>query len=181
MTPVLHRLRRSGLDTSGGRIAAHLAKIIALIAFAFLVIGVTTGVALFRRPLRLRLYNFETLSHGGGTLLDTVIWRVSRRGRLSRSTLELLDLAVVLGCCTAWALLIYTQGVESVYTGILADILTVLVRSVVVPSTAARTLRLPGPAHWPVTLVAWLRPGLGAPEAPRYATATCREGGRRSA
>ncbi len=165
----LHGLRGSGLDTSNGaefvkERVALFAKIVCLIALAFLVIGVTTGLVVFHRPVRLRVFNSETIAHAAGTLLAAVVWLVCRRARpLSLSALELLDAVALVGCCTAWALFIQTQSVESVYTGVIAVTLTVLVRSTVVPSKAGRTLRLAVLAHVPVALVVWMRAGPPVP------------------
>jgi hypothetical protein len=142
----VHLLRSSGLDTSGGaefiqqRIALF-ARMIAGISLLFLVVG---GVLGFTVPATVILHPVEqtTIAHLCGLVLVTLVWLVTRRGRLSLRTLELIDAAAVIGSCTAGAFFVTPQVGVSIFGSVVSVTLIVLARAIVVPSSAGRTLRL---------------------------------------
>jgi eukaryotic-like serine/threonine-protein kinase len=150
-------LQDSGLDTSNGlefvqqRIALF-AKIIALISLAFLVIGVIGGTV-FELPHRAGL---ASIAHLLGLALLTAVWLLCLRGRFTLSTLAWLDAVSLIGACTAWAFFIEPPLVESIHGAVVSVAMTVLARTIMVPSKAARTLTLTVVAVLPVTALMWL-------------------------
>ena len=162
------RVHDSGLDTSNGlEFVQHriglFAKIIALISLAFLIVGALAGLALrltdptatasqaiANRTLRTSAANVA------GFLLLTTTWLVCRQGRFHLVTLERLDAVALVGACTAWAFFIEPPLVESIQAAVVSVAMTVLARSIMVPSKATRTLRLAVLAVLPVTALMWL-------------------------
>ena len=143
---MLQVLRGSGLDTSNGpafvqqRIALF-AKIMTSLTFVFLVaavvVAVTTGdglARLFADP--------STVAHISGLLVLVVVWLVTRTGRRSVPLLGILDAGSSIACCTAWATFVTGKIPDSIYWGVVSAILTLLARAIIVPSSAARTLRI---------------------------------------
>jgi len=167
---VLQVLRGTGLDTSNGaefiqqRIALY-AKIVAAIAFGFLIIRVITGSIVTGVPLLELFSRREMLTHAAGTVFIAAVWVACRRGRLSLSTLAMLDAAASVGSSTAWAFSIGPRDVDSLYAAILATTLTVVGRSTIVPSKTGRTLGLAVLAHVPLAAIVWLRIGSDSPAA----------------
>jgi eukaryotic-like serine/threonine-protein kinase len=179
VTPERKRSSESGLDTSNGlefvqqRIALF-AKIIALISLAFLIVGMVGGLALqltdgARIPIQTVATNTAPplIAHATGLLLLTAVWLSCRWRRFSLVTLERLDAVSLIGTCTAWAFFIEPPLVESIYGAVVSVAMTVLARSIMVPSKAGRTLRLTTLAVAPVMVVMWL--SLGAFEIARTA------------
>jgi eukaryotic-like serine/threonine-protein kinase len=150
-------LRDSGLDTSNGlefvqqRIALF-AQIIALISLAFLVIGVIAGTVF---ELQYRAGR-ASIAHLLGLALLTAVWLLCLRGRFTLSTLAWLDAAALIGACTAWAFFIEPPLIESIHGAVISVALTVLARTIMVPSKAARTFTLTVVAVLPVTAFMWV-------------------------
>jgi serine/threonine-protein kinase len=156
-------LRGSGLDTSNGpefiqQRLALLARMIALITVAFLVVGMalTAVVGAESGPHPILT---ATIAHVSGLAILTAIWLVTRRGRLSLRTLEILDGAAIVGPCAAWAFFVTPDFLPSIFGAVVSVSLTVLARAIVVPSSAARTLRLSLLAVVPLlgTMAWWMR------------------------
>ncbi len=156
----LHLLRGSGLDTSNGaefiqqRIALY-AKMIAGISLAFLVVGLGMG-AVVDLPAHANAVEQSQIAHVAGLVFITLLWLVCRRGRLSLPMLEVIDAASVIGCCTAWAFFATPRVGSSIFGAVVSVTLTVLARAIVVPSSAARTLRLSVLAVVPLLVSIWL-------------------------
>jgi hypothetical protein len=166
----------SGLDTSNGlefvqqRIGLF-AKIIAVISLAFLIVGALGGLALrLTDPTRIPIMRrglggipiqtvasntVRSLGHVAGLVLLTAVWLLCRRRRFPLVTLERLDAVSLIGACTAWAFLIEPPLVESIHGAVVSVAMTVLARSIMVPSKAGRTLRLTTLAVLPVTALMW--------------------------
>jgi hypothetical protein len=84
---------------------------------------------------------------------------VCRQGRFGLVTLERLDAVALVGACTAWAFFIEPPLVESIQAAVVSVAMTMLARSIMVPSKATRTLRLAVLAVLPVTALMWLSLG----------------------
>jgi eukaryotic-like serine/threonine-protein kinase len=160
--------RESGLDTSNGlefvqqRIGLF-AKIIALIGLAFLIVGVIGGLALrLTSPAGIPLQMVATnttlglFAHLAGLVLLMSVWLLCRRGRFQLLALERLDAISLIGASTAWAFFIEPPLVESIHGAVVSVAMTVLARSIMVPSKGPRTLRLTTLAVLPVTASMWL-------------------------
>jgi eukaryotic-like serine/threonine-protein kinase len=162
------RPRESGLDTSNGlefvqqRIGLF-ARIIALIALAFLVAGTLGALVLQQVSLpggtSVLAVSRPSIGHISGLVLLGVVWLLCRRGRSSLVTLERLDTVSLVGACTAWTFFIAPPLVESIHAAVVSVAMTVLARAIMVPSKAERTLRLTTVAFLPVTVVMWLSRG----------------------
>jgi serine/threonine-protein kinase len=163
-----NKSRESGLDTSNGlefvqqRIGLF-AKIIALISLAFLIVGAVAGIMLqLSDPLGIPIPTVATstagplIAHVAGLLLVSLVWLLCRWRRLQLATLERLDAGTLIGACTAWAMFIEPPLVESIHGAVVSVAMTVLARSIMVPSHATRTLRLTIVAVLPLTTVMWL-------------------------
>jgi len=155
--------RGSGLDTSNGaefvqqRITLF-AKLLTAISFAFLVLGFVTGLA-FEMPLALYLTGRMTVAHVAGLAVIAIAWVVARQGRFSLAGLGALDAVALVGSCTAWAFFVDEPFGESVFVAVISVIMTILARAIIVPSKAARTLRLSLLSIVPTLVLMWL--GLG--------------------
>jgi serine/threonine protein kinase len=167
--------RESGLDTSNGlefvqqRIGLF-AKIIALISLAFLIVGAAGGLALQLTgpagiPIQaVGMNTVRTLvSHVAGLVLLIAVWLLCRWRRFPLITLERLDAASLVGACTAWAFFIEPPLVESIHGAVVSVAMTVLARSIMVPSKATRTLRLTILAVLPLMALMWLSLGAFQP------------------
>ncbi len=160
-TPARQLLRSWSLDTSNGiefiqKRLALLAQIIVLIGVAFLVIAVTISLLPNRMPFDMRRGGRPTIAHVGGLILLSAVWLACRRRRLSLRALEALDAATLIGGCVAWSQLIIPSFGESIYGAVSSVTMTVLARAILVPSTAARTLRLTSIAVIPLLAMMWL-------------------------
>jgi eukaryotic-like serine/threonine-protein kinase len=161
-TQAIQWLRGSGLDTSGGddfiqeRIALF-AKLISLIALAFLVVNFVTGVA-FAMPISQFITGSGNIAHMAGTLFIALVWLACRRGFFPMPVLELIDAAAAFGTCAAWAFLVDVRFPGSVQSAVTSVALTMLARAIIVPSTASRTLRLGLLCSVPTlaTMLGWL-------------------------
>ena len=188
-TPEWKRPRESGLDTSSGlefvqQRLALFARIIALISLAFLILGTSLGLVLQLTdppgiPVQTVTNNTaRTLAaHVAGLTLLVAVWLLCRRGRFSLVTLEWLDAVSLIGACGAWAFFIEPPLVESIHGAVVSVAMTVLARSIMVPSKAGRTLRLTMLAILPVTALMWLslhafQPAGSAPPGPSAVTIT---------
>jgi eukaryotic-like serine/threonine-protein kinase len=82
--------------------------------------------------------------HLTNTLLTGVLWLSTRRGRRSPRTLHALDVGIMLGLLTVWAVSGATLpgAVVASFVALLSFVLGVLARAIVVPSTFTRTLVL---------------------------------------
>jgi eukaryotic-like serine/threonine-protein kinase len=161
------RSPESGLDTSNGlefvqqRIGLF-AKIIALISLAFLIVGAVAGLAVqLTDPVQTAASNRVRpfIAHVAGLVLLTTVWQLCRWKRFPLITLERLDAASLIGASTAWAFFIEPPLVESIHGAVVSVAMTVLARSIMVPSKAGRTLRLTTLAVLPVTALVWLSVG----------------------
>jgi serine/threonine-protein kinase len=153
-------LRGSGLDAGDGtdfiqRRIALFAKIVALIAFAFDVLGLAVGSVLGHERLVDLLYAQGQIALAAATLLVASIWLLCARVRLPLTWLGMLDGLGLIGCCTAWAFFILPGSFESIHPAMMAMTLTVLARAIVVPSKAARTLRITVAALVPLLAMLW--------------------------
>ena len=159
--PVLQALRGSGLDSATGaefvqqRIALF-AKLVAIIAFAQLVVGNGLAIALHGESFRSIFTHRGQLAHLCGTALAAGVWLVCRRGRYSLATLEWIDAVALVGMCTAWGMVVIPPYLEWLYTALLANTMTVLARAITVPSRAGRTLRLSALAYSSQLVLVWL-------------------------
>ncbi len=168
-TPDWKRPRESGLDTSNGlefvqQRVGLFAKIIALISLAFLIAGTLTGLVLGLTSLPggtsvADVTGRASIAHMSGLVLLTAVWLLCRRKRFSLVALERLDAVSLVGACTAWALFIEPPLLESIHGAVVSVAMTVLARSIMVPSKAARTLRLTALAVLPVTALIWFSRG----------------------
>src|SRR5262249_28573043 len=155
----LRLLRGSGLDTSNGaefiqqRIALF-AKIMAGIAFAFFAVGAVVGIVMSRRGTAARVEG-TTIANGVGLTVIAVVWLVVRRGRLSLGKLEIIDAVALIGCCSAWAFFATPEMPSSIFGAVVSVTLTSLARAIIVPSSAARTLRLSLLAAVPLLGTMW--------------------------
>ena len=177
-TPGSNGLPKSGLDTSNGlefvqqRIGLF-ARIIALISLAFLIVGAVAGLALqliepvgspFQTAATNRVGPF--IAHVAGLVLLATVWLLCRWKRLSLITLERLDAVSLIGASTAWAFFIEPPLVESIHGAVVSVAMTVLARSIMVPSKAGRTLRLTTLAVLPLMALMWLSLGAFRPAGP---------------
>jgi serine/threonine protein kinase len=163
--PVLQALSGSGsgLDTTNGaafvqqRIALF-AKILTSITFVFLIASVAMTAAL-GRSLAAMFAEPTTIAHVSGMTLLAVVWLVARSGRHSVSVLGILDAGSTIACCTAWAMFVTDTIPDSIYWGVVAEILTILARAIIVPSSASRTLGISALALLPlmVRIGFWLQ------------------------
>jgi serine/threonine protein kinase len=172
---ILAPARESGLDTSNGLVFVQqriglFAKIIALISLAFLIAGTLGGLALqLTGPLNPPILTVATntvrtlIAHVMGLILLTAVWLLCRWGRFPLVALERLDAMSLIGACTAWAFLIEPPLVESIHGAVVSVAMTVLARSIMVPSKAGRTLRLTTLAVLPLMALMWLSLGAFQP------------------
>jgi tRNA A-37 threonylcarbamoyl transferase component Bud32 len=109
-----------------------------------------------------------SIAHVSGLVLLTIVWLLCRSRRFSWIALERLDAVSLVGTCTAWAFFIEAPRVESVHGAVVSVTMTILVRTIMVPSKAARTLRLTILAIVPLITVMWL--SLGAFQSPGVST-----------
>jgi len=150
------RSHESGLDTSNGlefvqqRIGLF-AGLIALIGLAFLIVGAVGGILLQLRET----ISFRPVAHATGLLLLTGVWFVCRWRRFNLIALERLDALALIGGCTAWAFLIEPPVAATIQGAGASVMMTVLTRTIMVPSKAGRTLRLTVLAVLPVTVLTW--------------------------
>ena len=164
--------RESGLDTSNGlefvqqRIGLF-AKIIAFIALAFLIAGAVGQLALQMAgspavPVSMNSVR-GLVAHVAGLVLLIAVWLLCRWRRFQLNALEWLDAVALVGASGAWALFIEPPVVETIHGAVVSVAMTVLARSIMVPSKAARTLRLTALAVLPVTAIMWFtRSGFAA-------------------
>ncbi|HEX7780431.1 MAG TPA: hypothetical protein VF424_14385, partial [Vicinamibacterales bacterium] len=152
--------RESGLDTSNGlefvqRRIGLFAGLIAVIGLAFLIVGFVGS-----RALNLQSHvSLRPVTHVAGLVLLTAIWMSCRWRRFSLAALERLDATALIGSCTVWAFFIEPPVAETIQGAGASVMMTVLTRAILVPSKAARTLRLTIAAVLPVTIFTWaLRP-----------------------
>jgi serine/threonine-protein kinase len=158
--PALDFLRGSGLDTGGGRSVlqervALLGKMLLILSAAWVALGIvsslivhhaTTDVLWEAGPRRAYLL-------GAGTAAS--VWLICRRGSYPHWVLELLDAALTIGCCAAWAFLIQPGQLELILGSLMAVSFTTLARAIVVPSKAGRTLRISIIAMVPLLVAEW--------------------------
>jgi serine/threonine-protein kinase len=133
------------------------AKILAGIALAFLIVGTLVGVAVPMMPSQSESVT-SMIAHLSGLALLTAVWLICRRGQYSLAVLELLDAGAVIGSGVAWSLFVHPSVPDSIYWGVDSVMLTLLARAIVVPSSAARTLRVTVLASLPllVSIGFWL-------------------------
>ncbi len=160
--------RESGLDTSNGlefvqQRVGLFARIIALISLPFLIAGTLIGLVMQSTAVpsgtSVADVTPASIAHVLGLLLLAGVWLRCRRGAMSLTTLEWFDAVSLIGSCTAWAFLIQPPVVESIHGAVVSVAMTVLARSIMVPSSARRTLALTLAAVLPVTAVMWLSLG----------------------
>ena len=108
------------------------------------------------------------VSHVAGLVLLISVWLLCRWRRFVLITLERLDAASLIGACTAWAFFVEPPLVESIHGAVVSVAMTVLARSIMVPSKATRTLRLTILAVLPVTALMWLSLGAFQPVGSRH-------------
>ena len=119
--------------------------------------------------MRRALLDAATLDHLAATVVFGGAWLLTRRGRLSRPVLRLLDAAVLLVGCLLFALMgaaimrhvaggLMDMAVGA-YAGLLACANTILARTVAVPSTPRRTLALSVGAMAPLVPVTYSATG----------------------
>jgi len=160
VSPALELVRGSGLDTSSGadfirqRIGLF-GLITAVVGGAFLVFSLIPAA----RPTPFRFSDAGEITHVIAVAVAAAVWLTCRRRSLSLSALGTIDAGAVIVICTMWAFRVDPAHPELTYTALLAVTETVLARSIVVPSKAARTLRLCVVAYLPLTLFVWLRIG----------------------
>ena len=168
VTTARRKPRESGLDTSNGlefvqqRIGLF-AKIIAFIALAFLIVGAVGELALQMTgsagiPVPTNSVR-GLVAHVAGLVLLISVWVLCRWRRFQLNALEWLDAMSLIGASSAWALFIEPPLVETIHGAVVSVAMTVLARSIMVPSKATRTLRLTALAVLPVTAIMWLTRG----------------------
>jgi serine/threonine-protein kinase len=179
-TRLAERPRESGLDTSNGlefvqqRIGLF-AKIIALVSLAFLIAGTISALLVTSLPGGTSLTDITrstSVAHVSGLVLLMAVWLLTRQRRFSLVTLERLDAALLIGVCTAWAFFIEPPLVETFHPAAVSVAMTVLTRSILVPSKAGRTLRVTTLAALPVTVLMWLSLDAFRPGVPTQGTST---------
>ena len=130
----------------------------------FLIAGTLGGLVTRQRSLPggtsvVDVTSPASIAHMIGLLLLAGVWLRCRRSPVSLVTLEWLDAASLIGACAAWAFLIQPPLVESIHAAVVSVAMTVLARSIMVPSKARRTLVLTMGAVLPVTALMWLTLG----------------------
>jgi serine/threonine-protein kinase len=165
-----HRFLGAGLDTSEGR--SFLRERLALEGKMVFVLGAVFWIALgavsgglglvgLMPPLSWR----SAVFHGAGMAVMGFLWLAARRSGWRIRSLGLLDAVALILSCWCWAFMMAGTG-HSVAGALLAGLVTVIARSVVVPSSAARTFWLSLAALAPMAPVSYF---LGAPTAsPAY-------------
>jgi serine/threonine protein kinase len=178
--------RESGLDTSNGPEFVQLrirlfAGLIGFIGLIVLVAGTVAAAVLGQVSLPVGadiadVTRRTSIAHVSGLVLLTIVWLLCRRRRFSWIALERLDAVSLVGSCTAWAFFIEAPRVESIHGAVVSVAMTILVRTIMVPSKAVRTLRLTILAVVPLIGVLWLSLGAfrasGASASPSTATMT---------
>jgi hypothetical protein len=106
--------------------------------------------------------------HVAATLLTLAVWRLARGKALGPTTIRVFDASLTITLCTLWALLgIGISPHEPIeFSIILATTYTLVARSVVVPSTFARTLALGAVSVLPTIAFFVLRRMSFVPNAP---------------
>jgi hypothetical protein len=114
--------------------------------------GVISGIMLLASLVNARLVSSDAapisapsrIVHISATALALAVWRLTRGKALRLSTIHVLDGALLLTLCSCWALLglgiAANEPIE--FSVILATTYTLMARSVIVPSSFARTLVL---------------------------------------
>lgn len=167
----------SGLDTSNGlefvqdRIALF-ARVIGLISFTFLSVGAASALV-----LHFTLSSTRTaVANVVGVLILATVWALCRWRRWSLIALERLDAVALIGSCTAWAFFVEPPVSESIHEAVISVAVTLLARTIMVPSKASRTLRLTVLAALPLTTLMWSSIGsfgsTAAPSGPLVVTMT---------
>jgi eukaryotic-like serine/threonine-protein kinase len=130
---------------------ALLASIVTVGSSAFLALG--TGM---RLQMDLSLFDLGFMAHAAGTVTVLVVWILARRERVfGGRALAALDGATVIVACLAWSLMGWGMGgLDGLYSGLLASLLTCLGRAILVPTMTLRTLWTTSLALAPLPVVA---------------------------
>jgi hypothetical protein len=139
---------------------ARFARMVFAISGFMLVASVVANLASGRKPLDVLV---DQTFHLSGQLLALAAWLVCSRNRqLSSRLLAAIDAILAISLCTTWALIGLDAAARDPveFTIILAATYTLILRSVIVPSTFARTLWISTAAITPVLAFFILR---GAP------------------
>ena len=108
---------------------------------SWLIVTVATIVGRFQDH---SVLSPASLLHLLSALLGGVLFAATRRGRVAGGVLHALDLVVSLGLVTIWGVtgLVLPDPMVGTFVALLSFIIGILARAIVVPSTAARTLRI---------------------------------------
>jgi eukaryotic-like serine/threonine-protein kinase len=120
----------------------RFARTICVISGVMLVVSVVSSA--FAGPGAAPISQPSRILHVAATLLAFAVWRLARGRALGPTTIRVFDAALTITLCTLWALLgIGISPSEPVeFSIILATTYTLVARSVLVPSTFARTLAI---------------------------------------
>ncbi len=153
------------------RIALY-AKTAALLSYGFLFIGNGLAIALSERVKLSKVVAHPPAQlHFAAATVASLVWLVTRRGRLGHVALDWLDVGVTLvpmacyaGMATSDAVPI-TERIDLVL--MLIAMVTLTMRATIVPSSPKQTAVVGAAACVPVVLVAWHQSGqLSPPTAP---------------
>jgi eukaryotic-like serine/threonine-protein kinase len=130
---------------------ALLAGIITAGSTVFLAVNLWT-----RLDGGLSLLGLGFTAHAAGTAIVLGVWLLARRRRvLTAPAIASLDGALVIAACVAWSVMGWgLTGLNGMFTGLIACMLTCLGRAVLVPTTLFRTLWTSSLALAPVPVVA---------------------------
>lgn len=148
---------------------AFFGKLTFFISLSFFVVGNGIATAVGARALDRWMNDSVNRAHLGSTLILGAVWLICSRGERAASVLGLIDVGAVLAAAGGFALMgLFMDGPwgPNPYPMVLALTHIVIVRAIVIPSAAPRTLWTSSIASLPVMIVTYIM-SRGLPAEPR--------------
>jgi serine/threonine protein kinase len=154
--PVLER----GLDTSNGldfvrERLALVAKTLFLVSFAFYLFLLASMVLGGGAPFSAVVKSPVGVGHLGASWTVGLLWVLGSRIRLSRTSLGVLDAAIIVPCCSLSFMTWNDEG--QILQVLLALTVTVMIRAILVPARPGRTVVISVLAFLPTVIVCIVR------------------------
>jgi eukaryotic-like serine/threonine-protein kinase len=149
-----------GLDTSNGLAfvrerLALVAKTLFLVSFAFYLFLLASMVLGGGASIAAVVESPVGVGHLGASLTVGLLWILGGRIRLSRTSLGVLDAAIIVPCCSLSFMTWNDEG--QILQVLLALTVTVMIRAILVPSRPARTVVITVLAFLPTVIVCIVR------------------------
>jgi eukaryotic-like serine/threonine-protein kinase len=149
-----------GLDTSNGldfvrERLALVAKTLFLVSFAFYLFLLASMVLGGGAPFSAVVKSPVGIGHLGASWTVGLLWILGSRIRLSRTSLGVLDAAIIVPCCSLSFMTWNDEG--QILQVLLALTVTVMIRAILVPARPARTVVISVLAFLPTVIVCIVR------------------------